>query len=559
MFALLLLSSCPWGNIFVQATTDRTKTGMNNPETAFKQCSHGGKEWHICLGDFCPYWYCPTVLDFNSSHIERIAPCFMCPDVSDCETTVSDVLRAHNISKEATYYDFGLSTVVDKMFGGVLEYNIFDAMLLSCQVLCEAGTKGDACWSHRFPLHDSCTFGSSFCDFASDDDVAMNISGTCKTCPFDQDDCYRDGFVTSSEGRRNCADCKLLCQAESKSRLTVNGNEIPNFPIPLAIQKEYQNVSGPLIDCSNLLLDSADVCPGAEGHICIIDYGILEESEVRIPEWQVSNSAEESGCLAIISNDDFIAHYFDELAIPFVRVDKEDGKKLIKNELSVVAQVELEVFGNICTFNLHECNVKLPCGEDEYCYYRGVVVDGELTEGTCYSCPKFDNGEPNPAGCFFDSDKFADNTFSLSTPENVESCANACSATLVSDDCKFCPSEVSALDFGVEDKADQCYFCPNNDVKYPDKVIPLFGENVTCWMVQTFFKRMEIHKDSPNCRLVQSENYMCGCQGTGYAGANTHRKQVALVWLPRISAVLSIAVSSLFYACLILKREDAIA
>jgi hypothetical protein len=78
-------------------------------------------------------------------------------------------------------------------------------------------------------------------------------------------------------------------------------------------------------------------------------------------------------------------------------------------------------------------------------------------------------------------------------------------------------------------------------------------------MVQTFFKRMEIHKDSPNCRLVQSENYMCGCQGTGYAGANTHKKQVALVWLPRISAVLSIAVSSLFYACLILKREDAIA
>ena len=30
--------------------------------------------------------------------------------------------------------------------------------------------------------------------------------------------------------------------------------------------------------------------------------------------------------------------------------------------------------------------------------------------------------------------------------------------------------------------------------------------------------------------------------GTGYAGANTHTKQVVLVWLPRVSAILSIAV-----------------
>ncbi|KAL7484026.1 hypothetical protein ACHAW6_009669, partial [Cyclotella cf. meneghiniana] len=34
---------------------------------------------------------------------------------------------------------------------------------------------------------------------------------------------------------------------------------------------------------------------------------------------------------------------------------------------------------------------------------------------------------------------------------------------------------------------------------------------------------------------------MCGCSGTGYAGANTHRKQMVLVWLPRISAIFSIA------------------
>ncbi|KAL7475038.1 hypothetical protein ACHAW6_000974, partial [Cyclotella cf. meneghiniana] len=40
-------------------------------------------------------------------------------------------------------------------------------------------------------------------------------------------------------------------------------------------------------------------------------------------------------------------------------------------------------------------------------------------------------------------------------------------------------------------------------------------------------------------------NYLCGCNGTGYAGANTHRKQVVLVLLPRSAAILSIA-GSLF-------------
>jgi hypothetical protein len=154
-----------------------------------------------------------------------------------------------------------------------------------------------------------------------------------------------------------------------------------------------------------------------------------------------------------------------------------------------------------------------------------------------------ENGEPDPAGCFFDRENIG-NVYSSSSLELIKSCAQACNATLASDQCKFCPTEVSAFDFGVDDKADQCYFCPNNDIQHPQKIVPLFGENVTCWMIQTYFNRMDVHKDSQNCRLAQSMNYMCGCDGTGYAGANTQTKQVVLVWLPRISAILSIAVSS---------------
>eukprot|EP00956_Cyclotella_meneghiniana_P046042 scaffold396303_cov63-Cyclotella_meneghiniana.AAC.1 len=56
---------------------------------------------------------------------------------------------------------------------------------------------------------------------------------------------------------------------------------------------------------------------------------------------------------------------------------------------------------------------------------------------------------------------------------------------------------------------------------------------------------MEVDKNSQNCRLAQSVNYICGCEGTGYAGANTETKQKMLVWMPRVSAILSI-MGSLF-------------
>jgi len=39
-------------------------------------------------------------------------------------------------------------------------------------------------------------------------------------------------------------------------------------------------------------------------------------------------------------------------------------------------------------------------------------------------------------------------------------------------------------------------------------------------------------------------NYICGCSGTGYVGANSERKKALLAWLPRISASLSIMGSS---------------
>ena len=47
----------------------------------------------------------------------------------------------------------------------------------------------------------------------------------------------------------------------------------------------------------------------------------------------------------------------------------------------------------------------------------------------------------------------------------MKDCEQSCDAnlSLVTDDCKFCPIKVPAIDFGVEDKANQCYSFLNNE------------------------------------------------------------------------------------------------
>ena len=96
------------------------------------------------------------------------------------------------------------------------------------------------------------------------------------------------------------------------------------------------------------------------------------------------------------------------------------------------------------------------------------------------------------------------------------------------------------------DEADKCCFCPNHDIRYPHWLVPLFGDNISCWQMQGFYENMDIPKDSQNCVLAQSMNFICGCEGTGYAGANTQAKAAALAWVPRVMAILSTLVSSFF-------------
>jgi hypothetical protein len=104
---------------------------------------------------------------------------------------------------------------------------------------------------------------------------------------------------------------------------------------------------------------------------------------------------------------------------------------------------------------------------------------------------------------------------------------------------------VTAFEFGVENEDDRCIFCPAYDMQYPERIVPLFGENVKCWQLESFFNKLPVPKKSRNCELSLTMNFICGCEGSGYAGAGTTAKQKALVWMPRVSAILSM-LGSLF-------------
>ena len=82
--------------------------------------------------------------------------------------------------------------------------------------------------------------------------------------------------------------------------MTLNGKEVLGYPVYESIQKSYQNASGPLTDCSKLLVQNEEKCPGAEGHVCIVDISILGELEVGKLPWKLSNEAKTNGCVAII-------------------------------------------------------------------------------------------------------------------------------------------------------------------------------------------------------------------------------------------------------------------
>ena len=97
-----------------------------------------------------------------------------------------------------------------------------------------------------------------------------------------------------------------------------------------------------------------------------------------------------------------------------------------------------------------------------------------------------------------------------------------------------------------------CAFCPNDDatgITKPDQLLEIAIEVVgfapTCAQADLILS--QIYAFDSLCSVAIDVNYLCGCGGgqRKYVGADTIRRYRALVWVPRVSAFLSI-MGSLF-------------
>jgi hypothetical protein len=129
---------------------------------------------------------------------------------------------------------------------------------------------------------------------------------------------------------------------------------------------------------------------------------------------------------------------------------------------------------------------------------------------------------------------------------SILSCMKSCGIGAPDTGSKFAPKKTEGdIHLAHQDDEDICDFCPANDMLYPDRTMASFGGGrYTCRQVDEFIEIMQFTASNPNCEFISSLDYVCGCAGSGYAGANTHSKQAALAWMPRVSAILSIMVST---------------
>lgn len=127
-------------------------------------------------------------------------------------------------------------------------------------------------------------------------------------------------------------------------------------------------------------------------------------------------------------------------------------------------------------------------------------------------------------------------SFVATTEAESRQCSNAqllgsvCGCPPVKDHCVFCPGESMPeeyLDFNVADLS------------------IIYDFTMTCGDAEAYLQ-YQVRASSDECFLAQHSNYLCGCNDGEYSylGANTDPKKAALAWTPRISAFLSMVVSS---------------
>jgi len=420
-------------------------------------------------------------------------------------------------------------------------------------------------------------------------------AGYCHGCPSHPifcSDVKIGGLNLTSEGLDTCiSNCDLQCRVAGALTITDSSTDVT---AEIAAVNGFSNsiqvsATGHIVDCGLGL----DPCLGAEGAVCFIERG-------KAPFINKTRNCEAGGGIAaVIYNvekncDNIDGTFFDEeVFIPAVALTHLDGINILEQasltDTPMIATVDVGgpgVYPGRCVLGCmegNECNgTNLTCdwengsyGDCEAMESRQVCNDEAaflidhlpcLNEkefcdlslgkrGYCTTCPD------SPLECFYSG------LDGLGAKECVARCDDGKNETeLENNNCKVCPK----LDFTLDDLSEgftstkeeienPCNFCALKnasaestcsslnrwDMIYPERNIRLFGndgsQKIECWAIAEFYRSLNIEADNRYCESARQFNYVCGCSDSiGYVGANTELKMKALVWMPRVGAILSI-------------------
>jgi len=586
--ALFLLLS-PYTNIVVSGGARE-----NAPFFKFAQCTSRT----LRTNDGGTTYYIVNDIDTNStdddngidhkSMANNIAPTSSspyCPEGFYCDLvqktdSILGLCRPCSGSSEQTCFDgrFNLTS-------STIEDTFEMASVEECQEQC--GTENNLCSSSE-----DCP-NTLFCNLESDG------AGFCHACPphpFKCKDITVGDKNLTSQGFDSCVlNCDLQCRVAGSLTTTDSSTDI-SFDIA-DVNGIYNTIqvlaTGPIVDCGLGL----ETCLDVEGAVCFIERG-------KAPFINKTRNCEAGGGVAVViynvqgdTDCKNIDGTFNELEafIPAVTLTHLDGKKILEEAKAIYlespdspmyATVDVGgpgIYPGRCVAGCmegHECGANGTCD-----YENGEYGDCEVQEGRqfcndgasimasflpclkdnefcdfslgkrgyCDQCPE------TPVECFYSG------LDGLGTKECSNQCGNDYDKTdteLENFKCKVCP----VLNFTLDDVTEgfsstkveienPCSFCAEKnetertpcsdrdrwDMEYPERTIRLFGSGIECWAVAEFYRSLNIDADSPYCESARTFNYVCGCSDSvGYAGANTKSKQSALVWMPRIGAILSI-------------------
>ena len=444
-----------------------------------------------------------------------------------------------------------------------------------------------------------------FCHLQSDGE------GFCHGCPQHFANCKEitvgDTNLTS-QGIDSCiSNCDLQCRAEGFLKTTDSStgtsSEIAGVNV---IHNTIQVLAtGPIVDCGLGL----ETCEGAEGAVCFIERGKAPFVN------KTRNCKAGGGVAVVIYNVAAECGNIDatfseaEVFIPAVTLKHTDGRNILEEARAIsINSPDAPMYATVdaggpdidpghCLLGCmvgHECEgTNMTCDWD-----NGDHGDCEVTEQR-KRCNDAESIDTDFLPCLKDNEycdfSLGKGGYCSQCPDSTVKCfysgldglgAKECSTQcddgktnteLKNFKCKVCP----ILNFTLDDVTEgfsstkeeienPCSFCAEKneteitscsgvdrwDMEYPKRTLRLYDSGgsggIECWAVANFYRSLNIKADSPYCESARRFNYVCGCSDSvGYAGADSKTKQSALVWMPRIGAILSILVRKT-YTCIFL-------